>query len=182
MKEVATDAKVAADVTSDLRLKNAFIRRGLAFDQGNVMSFATHEKLVSLPFTEYMREAPPGFSKVSQDQLMRADKEVFRRLQERTRAGIRPALDGSRPVDTHMQSVLDSAAVQMLLLPLRGSGGGPKRERDDSAAAHVPTPAGTSKAAKKQAKKKVASSTWNFLEDLAGLQKSSDAEEERHWE
>jgi hypothetical protein len=149
VRESTNDQRIAADINSDLKLKNAFVRRGLAFDQAQVMSFAVHEMLVSLLFTEYLREAPVGFSKVSQDQLMRADREVFRRLQEKTRTGIRPGLDGTKPIDTHMQAVLDSAGVQMLLLPWRS--GGVKRERDEAApAAVVP---GSTKAAKKKAKK-----------------------------
>ena len=103
----------------DLKLKNACIRGGVAFDQAQGMSCATHEKLVTLFFTEYLREQPVGFARVSQDQMMRADREIFRRLQELTRGGIRPSMDGSRPIDGLMQGVLDSAAVQMLLLPMR---------------------------------------------------------------
>jgi hypothetical protein len=152
VRETSVDAKIIADTTSDLRLKNAFIRRGLAFDQAQVMAFGTHEKLVALLFTEYMREPPIGFRKVSQDQMMRADREVFRRLQELTRKGIRPASDGARPIDAAMQGVLDCAAVQMLLLPLAEGSGGNKREREQRLPADVNQP--LTKSAKKSNKRK----------------------------
>ena len=126
VRETLASTHVVADTTSDLKLKNAFVRRGLAFDQAQVMSFATHEKLVTLFFTEYLREQPIGFARVSQDQLMRADREIFRRLQEFTRGGIRPSVDGSRPIDNFIQGVLDSASEQILLLPMRSGSGGSK--------------------------------------------------------
>jgi hypothetical protein len=39
---------------------------------------------------------------------------------------IRPSMDGSRPVDGLMPGALDIVAVQMLLLPMHGGGGGPQ--------------------------------------------------------
>jgi hypothetical protein len=151
VREALVPTHVVADTTSDLKLKNAFVRRGLAFDQAQVMSFSTHEKLVALFFTEYLREQPVGFARVSQDQLMRADRDFFRRLQELTRGGIRPSMDGSRPIDGLMQGVLDSAAVQMLLLPLRGGGGGPKLYAEGE---NGQPGEGKSRRAKKNAKRK----------------------------
>jgi hypothetical protein len=180
VRETSVNAKVIADTTSDLRLKNAFIRRGLAFDQAQVMAFATHEKLVSLLFTEYMRDPPIGFRKVSQDQMMRADREVFRRLQELTRKGIRPAADGARPIDAAMQGVLDCAAVQMLLLPLAEGSGGGKREREQKGPVDANQP--KSKAAKKNAKKKSNMEELNkFRKDAAAPKAAKGAAKgERH--
>ncbi len=92
-KELKTDARgfvreqtkadhPSADLASDLRIRNAFDRRGLALEQANVMSYSPHAVLVKVLFTEYLREPPVGYAKVSLDQIVRADKEVFRRLQD----------------------------------------------------------------------------------------------------
>jgi hypothetical protein len=76
----------------------------------------------------------------------------FRRLQELTRGGMRPSMNGSRPIDDLMQGVLDGAAVQTLLLPLRGGGGG---SDFDAEGEHGQPGEGKSRRAKKNAKKNV---------------------------
>ncbi len=59
---VVAAAHVVADTASDLELKNAFVRNGLALDQAQVMGCSSHE----------------SDSLVSQDQEMRADQVIAR--------------------------------------------------------------------------------------------------------
>jgi hypothetical protein len=120
LREVSTKAETAANTSSDLRLRVALQRRGLMLDQCELMSYANHEKLASFLFLAYMRPALPGFAAVSLDQMLRADTEVFRVLVQRTRSGIRRLPDGTLPLDNHVQTVLDSVAVNRLLLPPQG--------------------------------------------------------------
>jgi hypothetical protein len=127
LREVSARAESAANTSSDLRLRVALQRRGLMFDQCELMSYANHEKIASFLFLAYMRVPLPGFSSVSLDQMLRADTEVFRVLVQRTRAGVRRLPDGSLPLDNHVQAVLDSVAVNMLLLPPAGRAAAPVR-------------------------------------------------------
>ena len=130
MREHLRHDEPSASVSSDLLLKMALTRRGLALDQALVMSFKMHEKIVNLFFGEMMRAPPPGYSRVSVNQVLRADIEIFKKLQELTRSGVQATGAGVRPVDDHVVRVIESAAVQLLLLPLKGgstssgSGGG----------------------------------------------------------
>ena len=121
VREATTESSLLADTSTDYKVRSAFLRRGLAFDQAQIMSFATHEKMVNCYFQELMRDAPHGFRKVSMDQVVRADREVFRKLAELTRTGLKPTMAGTRPVDDCLIAVLESASVQILLLPLGGS-------------------------------------------------------------
>ena len=57
------------------------------------------------------------------EQIARADQEIFRELQELCRTGIRRSLDGTRPVEDHMQNVLNGHRIAMLLTPTRAGGG-----------------------------------------------------------
>jgi hypothetical protein len=125
LREVSSRAESAANTSSDSRLRVALQRRGLMFDQCELMSYANHEKIASFLFLAYMRIPLPGFSSVSLDQMLRADTEVFRVLVQRTRAGVRRLPDGTLPLDNHVQAVLDSVAVNMLLLPPAGRAAAP---------------------------------------------------------
>ena len=37
--------RIPADLSTDLKLQNAFIRRGIACEQSNLMTYDTHEKI-----------------------------------------------------------------------------------------------------------------------------------------
>ena len=124
-RAVSSKAESAANTSSDLRLRVALQRRGLMFDQCELMSYANHEKIASFLFLAYMRIPLPGFSSVSLDQMLRADTEVFKVLVQRTRAGVRRLPDGTLPLDNHVQAVLDSVAVNMLLLLPAGRAAAP---------------------------------------------------------
>jgi hypothetical protein len=128
VRESSTAVSLTADTSSDYKVRSAFLRRGLAFDQAQIMSFESHEKLPKMFFKELMREPPPGFRRVTLDQVIRADREVFRKLAEMTRSGVKPESSGNRPIDTCIVSVLESASVQLLLLPLPG--GNEKRHNE----------------------------------------------------
>jgi hypothetical protein len=47
VREMVVLAHVVAVTTSDLKLKNAFVREGLALDQAQVMGCSSHERLVA---------------------------------------------------------------------------------------------------------------------------------------
>ena len=135
LREYRSTKSGPADTSSDLLLKWALMRRGLALDQAGVMSFKVHEEIVRLLIRELTRPPLPGFSKVSVEQLLRADQEIFNQLRDRTRNGVQMAGDMVKPVDAVVEKVLDMAVVRMLLLQPRGgssgSGGG-KRDRSPS--------------------------------------------------
>ena len=74
-------------------------------------------------FREYLRPPPPGYSRVSIDQVRRADIEIFREMQEHPRAGIRILPDGRMPLDLVLPGILVSPRVAMLLMPLPSAAG-----------------------------------------------------------
>ena len=111
-----------ADVRSDYKLLCALRRRAVAFEMSDVASFDTLEVLTNILLAELNRAPPPGYARVTLDQLARADKEVFKLLAERCRSGVRRDLDGRRPVDVHMGAIVDSPQVRYLLMPLPATG------------------------------------------------------------
>eukprot|EP00439_Symbiodinium_sp_Y106_P068674 s2442_g11.t1 len=69
-------AKVDADVSSDLLLKLALTRRGLALDQAGVITFSEHERWVETLFVARFRDPPDNYARVTLtlQQLMHADR------------------------------------------------------------------------------------------------------------
>ena len=66
-----------ADMDSDLKLRWCFQRRGVAFDQCRLLSWAVHDKWVSILLNCLSRGSPVGYSAVKTDQLIRADRELW---------------------------------------------------------------------------------------------------------
>ena len=131
LKQTAVSDASKADTRSDYKLLCALRRRAVAFEMSDVASFDSLEVLTNVLLAELHRVPPPGYAKVSLDQLARADKEVFKLLAERCRSGVRRGPDGLRPLDVHLPSVVDSPQVRYLLMPLPASG----RSMPDSEAA-----------------------------------------------
>ena len=112
--------KIEADISSDLLLQYALERRGLALEQANIFAYDLHDMWVSKLFEARYREPPVNYSRVTQQQMIHADKQLFVKLAELTRGGIQ--LQGSSmPVDDVMVEAMNSTEVQHLLQPMPGS-------------------------------------------------------------
>ena len=108
-----------ADVRTDLKLKNAFTRRGLSYEVAFVMKYTSHEKLINKLFLEYERDPPPGYARVSLVQLANADKKAFYLLQQLTLGDLGNDSAGTWKCDRLMDQVLVDPAFLTLLLPLQ---------------------------------------------------------------
>ena len=116
--------EVKADLKDLLMLKYALQRRGLAFEIGRLMSFEAHEKLVNLFFEELAQEPLPGHTAVTLDQVRRADKHVFGRLGELTRAGFQIMPEGEYPLDRLLEADLIEPKLAQMLFQIQSGGGG----------------------------------------------------------
>ena len=123
IRERVSTRKASAELGSDLRLKLALQRRGLAMDIALLLRFAVHEKLVEEMARAYLEHPPEGFTRVSLEQLQRADQMAFTLMAESTRDGIRPVGD-KRPLDQALEDAINSPRFRMALLPLRGRSSG----------------------------------------------------------
>lgn len=117
IKQSSGDESLRCDASSELDILNAMKRRGVAYELAKVMSFEKHELLVHLLFQELQREPPPGFKKVSMEQVAAADREVHLKLAEKTRSGLPLGPLGELPLDVHLEDVLALPAVMWLLMP-----------------------------------------------------------------
>ena len=109
--------KVEADVSTDLLLKHALTRRGLALDQAGILSFAEHERWSEALFQARFRDPPDQYARVTLQQLIQADRQVFVEAADRTRQGIQVVASG-RPVDRIWSDAMSCNNVTHLLQPL----------------------------------------------------------------
>ena len=144
-------------------MKNLLQRVSVALEMGGI---ATYEKseLITRKLISALTAEPPDsrYEKVSVGQLRAAWFKIYEKMADRCRRGVRPGVNGIRPFDEHVEAIIESNDVSLLLqfLPAAskssgGSSGGGKRERENSVG---PVNDGApSKAALKRQKKRLAS-------------------------
>jgi hypothetical protein len=93
---------------TEIQVRYALVRRGLAMDQANILDYAKHDMLVELLLDVRMQEPPNGYQRVAMKQLEAADKKFFVLLGEETRSGIKATQDG-RPCDGAFDKVFNCA-------------------------------------------------------------------------
>ena len=109
--------KLDADISSDMFLRLALMRRGLALDQANILDYLVHDLWVERIFDVRTSDQPDGYSQVSHQQVINADKRLFVKLAEMTRGGIQLQASG-RPTDSAFRRAMEHPDVNHLLQPL----------------------------------------------------------------
>ena len=116
---------------SEIQVRYALVRRGLALDQANVLDFSKHDQLVELLLDVRMQEPLSGYQRVSMKQLEAADKKFFVLLGEETRSGIKSSSTG-RPCDLNFDKVFNSSEFRHLLQPRIAQAGAAPKEPPSS--------------------------------------------------
>ena len=130
VREVQVKESITADTSSDLKLEKALQRRSIAFDQARLVEFTKFEEWTQVLLEAYTAEPPPGFYRVSLEQLHRADLEFFKGLMKDTRAGIRPT-GGLQPIQAAVDNHKNSPSVMKHLQPLPKPAGSRSNDKED---------------------------------------------------
>ena len=113
------DIKGEADLSTDLLLKFALTRRGLAMEQAGLRYFQEHEKWADRLLHSRYRDVPTGYTRVSVQQLLQADKQLFVVAANECRSGVGVQVtDAGRPLDSAWMQCADQTEVAHLLAPL----------------------------------------------------------------
>ena len=136
LQEVGCDA--GADISSDLKLYQTLVRRGIAFHMAHLLSTKVHDELKEWYIRELQRDAVPGYQKISLTQVLRVDQEIFRRLAELTRSGLATdMMTGDFVLDPLLPRVLLEPRIVAFMNPLPlgaktgGEAAGAKRGNDN---------------------------------------------------
>ena len=112
-------AEQEADVGTDLKLRAAFTRRGVALQVARIMKYQVREQWVKKLFAEYTREAYHGYASVSLEQMQRADDEFWAEMATLTPEGLKSPLGNKYPLDDFaLQAIKDGTRVSSLLCQL----------------------------------------------------------------
>lgn len=144
----------STDVASDYKLRQAFTRRSLAYDQANLIDFAAQEAWASHLFKLLHKDVPHGYHKVTITQILKADRELFVLMADECRSTIVPKLGNARPLDTAIKTLMHHPDVAYLTLPLAASGGKAKGKGSKSDDGPYPTPKAKSGAKGRKGKDK----------------------------
>lgn len=141
-----------ADTRTDLRMRQAYARRGLAMEVADLMTYTVHEKLVEKLFMEYQRDPPPGYAQISLRQVAEADRRAWKMVAEKSNGDLGRDAAGTRVVDKLIEETLTDPAFLTLLLPLPG--GRASSSKDGEAVEVEPTGQGKRKLMKENQKLK----------------------------
>ena len=97
------------------------MRRGLAYDQCRMISYAVHQKWIQRMLDCLTRQPPPGFAGVNLAQCIRADKEMFLLISREGLTSLKPDGRGALPIDAVMSRLMFDQRVNQFLLPLPAS-------------------------------------------------------------
>ena len=129
---------------TDLLLLQALGRRGAAMHIAKLLSFKVHATYVKDLMKEYTREPIPGFDRVSLEQVLAADQEVFIRAAEITKGNLAPNVDGTFALDVAFPAAFAEKRIAAILFQPRLHGNSrtsvPKRQAEWPAQAPLVQP------------------------------------------
>ena len=105
-------------VASDIALYQAMQRRSLALDLTNLVSYEVMRSWTDRLFALYSQPPAPGFQKISQTQLLRADRQAFVRLGELHTGPVKPGPGPGKLLDHFVGRLEHDVSVTYFMLPL----------------------------------------------------------------
>ena len=109
------------NITSDLALYQALQRRALAMDLTGLATYDVSKKWIDRMFAIYAQAPAPGFQKVTQAQLLRADRQSFVRLSESFAGSLKTAPANGLPLDALISKFDTDMSITYYMLPIPAS-------------------------------------------------------------
>lgn len=171
LKLAAPEPVVEAECTSAIQLQWCFQRRALALDQARLSSWSMQNKWINQMLTILNTPPPPGHAKVSMEQLIKADKQLWTVISQEHDVVVTPGAVGQAfTFDQLIDRLRSDPRITMHLLPLPLFA---KSSQGSSAESSSSRPAGKAKAkaaVKKQQNKVGRKAARNKPEALAGME------------
>ena len=119
LKGSKKETETMCPINDGLRLHDALQRRALAYDQAGVFTYQKLQLWSQKLLTVLQSDPPAGFAKFTFQQLFEADKFLFGRIAEDTRAKLAPASGAAaKPADARLEHWMVHPEVTMRLIPL----------------------------------------------------------------
>lgn len=118
------DAELQIHCGQDMfRIRQALLRRSLAYDQSGIIKFEVMEIWHNYLFESMQHDTPPGHKQVSLQQVLLADRQIFSRMTEQCRHGLLDTGSGL-PAENALTSLQFDPRITTFLLPLPGGSSG----------------------------------------------------------
>ena len=119
LKLASQDSNFEADCSSTIQLQWCLQRRALALDQVRLCSWECQSKWINQLLTTLNTPPPPGHSRLSLEQLIKADKQLWTELAKCFTGAVVAAVGlADPPCDQHVTRLRNDPRVTMFLLPL----------------------------------------------------------------
>eukprot|EP00438_Fugacium_kawagutii_P035871 Skav204673 [mRNA] locus=scaffold1284:8475:9701:+ [translate_table: standard] len=119
LKLAAPDPVIEAECSSAIQLQWCFQRRALALDQARLSSWAMQSKWINQMLTILNTPPPPGHAKVSMDQLVKADKQLWTVISQEYDTAIAPGtVGGIMTFDILIEQLRSDPRITMHMLPM----------------------------------------------------------------
>ena len=123
LKSQAGGSLPDVDMSSEIKLFFALQRRALAFELVALSSWNVMQEWINKLMTSLMSEPPPGFTSISLQQLLRADRELFSILAAEVVGSLKAIAGGEPPLDSHIKRMLHDPRINVHLTSLPKLGG-----------------------------------------------------------
>ena len=119
MLKIATkSSEISCEANSELKLRAAFQRRSLAMDLAGIASYDIIEPWIQFLFSQMLREQPRGFSRVTLQQLIDCDKQLFIMASHHTLGKLQSSPADPKPLDEAIKELKVSHEILQYLSPL----------------------------------------------------------------
>ena len=118
LKEHAETVIEPARLSDFLTFRQALTRRGLALEVADLLPFAIHELWANMLVGRLQEDVPAGFSRVTMDQAIKADRALWDKLSSTCRAGVRRGSDGKLPLEKVFTTTMVDPMVQLTFAPV----------------------------------------------------------------
>ena len=170
LKLASPEATFEADCHSAIQLQWCLQRRALALDQVRLSSWECQSKWINQLLTTLNSSPPQGHARVTMEQLVRADKQLWTELSKAYAGAVVAAVGADDPpFDDHILRLRNDPRVTMYLLPLPQLAKGSGASAAGSNAAGDNKPSAKAKPQPKKKFKATRKADKNKPEVLAGM-------------
>ena len=107
-----------ADVSTDLKIRQALQRRSLAYDQLGIIAYEKLEAWISFLFLQPSRTPPDNYAPISMQQVLQADKQSWVFMSEKCRTGLAMTTGGIYLAEAALDAAKLDPMVMATLQPL----------------------------------------------------------------
>lgn len=134
---VGRDQELFADLSSEMRVRQALTRRSLALDQVSLMTFEESEKYHDFLFALLTMEVPPTHQRISLHQILLADKQAWAVMAQHCRSGVSVRPDGTFPLQAALDEARKHPVVTAMLQPMTATSSHPIRAAEVHGKGHA---------------------------------------------